>query len=61
MVWVNNMLITKNQEKVFFAISQLLKNGEKNITRYKIANVSGVNRTTVYEILNKFRLSSEVD
>lgn len=55
------MLITKNQEKVFFAISQLLKNGEKNITRYKIANVSGVNRTTVYEILNKFRLSSEVD
>ncbi|ADR33991.1 hypothetical protein Sulku_1328 [Sulfuricurvum kujiense DSM 16994] len=44
-----------NQEKVFYAIAQLLQKGEKNITRYKVANmVSSVDRSTVYIIIKKY-------
>lgn len=44
-----------NQEKVFYAIAQLIQNGDKNITRYKVANmVPSVSRSTVYNIINAY-------
>lgn len=42
-----------NSEKVFYAIAQLLNDGEKNITRYKVAQKSGVEKSSVYSILKK--------
>lgn len=43
------------EERVFHALIQMICRGEKNITRYKVANeVSGVPRSTVYEIFQKY-------
>lgn len=42
-----------NKEKVFYAIAQLLNEGSKNITRYQVAKVSGVEISGVYSILKK--------
>lgn len=41
-----------NKEKIIDAIFDLLNGGEKNITRYKLAIHSGVERSQVYSIIS---------
>lgn len=47
--------IQLKEERVFHALIQMICRGETHITRYKVANeVSGVPRSTVYEIFQKY-------
>lgn len=40
-----------NKQKIIDAVFDLLNGGEKNITRYKVALYSGVERSQVYSII----------
>lgn len=44
-----------NEEKIFYAIAQLLTSGETRITRYKVASMVSCSHMTVYRILNKYK------
>lgn len=43
-----------NQQKVFYAIAQLMNQGVPRITRYEVSKVSGVTYSSVHSILNKY-------
>lgn len=47
--------IQLNKERVFYAIAQLIIDGDTHITRYKIGNMASVSHKTVYNILNKYK------
>lgn len=55
------MKTNTNMEKVFYAIAQLINDGDTHITRYKIAkNVPDLDRSTVYRLLDRYTKLKEL-
>lgn len=51
-----NSQIQSVEEKIFYAVIQLINNGDRHITRYKVANaLPSTSRSRVYEIFDKYK------
>ena len=44
------------QEKLLIALGELMEVGDRNITRYKISKVAGVDSSAVYKFFNNIKL-----